>query len=184
MAGRTDYLQRAPTQVNLVAIVQPARNVEWFSGGVRLRIEPYGQGSANFVWGKFRLRVFFRAAGVGPRKVRIHAVHIAKSPVVPNVVVVSMRVHHAHRKFGQSCNYGLDIADTHAGVEQQRFVIANDQIRDDLFQLMGLINGKYAGANLIHLEPRICVWNTLQLAVGRTRQVLAPLCLLSSQRRR
>src|SRR5258706_4187733 len=49
---------------------------------------------------------------------------------------------------------------------------------------MRFVDSEYARTNLVNLKPRVRSWNSLQLAVSRARQVLAPFCLLGSQRRR
>src|SRR5712671_895153 len=151
---------------------------------VCLRIESGRQRSANFIGSKFCLRIFSRSSRVGAGEVRIHAVDVAESPVVTHMVVVSMGVQHAHWKLGQSCDYRLDIADAHAGVEQQRLVTAHDQIRDNVYQLVWFVNRKHSRTNLVHLKPAVGDWNSFQLAVCRARQVLAPLWLLRKQRGR
>src|SRR5713101_2043311 len=183
MAGRADDLERASAQLNLVAVVKPVSNVKRLDR-IRLRIEPGWQRSAELIRSKFGLRIILRSPSIGSGEIRIHAVNVGEPPIVPNVIVVCMRVHHAYGKLGQSCNYSLNIADAHAGVQQRGSATADDQIRNHFFQLMRFVDGKYATANLVHLKPWVRGWNALQLAVGRTGKFPAPLWLLSSQRQR
>ena len=120
----------------------------------------------------------FRAFGVGPGEVGVHSIDITKTPVVSDVIVVRVRIHHAHWQPRQFLDHLADIADAHAGVEEDRLPVSQDQIRNHLFRLMWLINGEYARTNFVNLKPRVGNFDAVQFGILGTRQIPAPLRFL------
>src|SRR5581483_2316432 len=176
MSGSGDYFKHTATQIDLIAIVEPMRDLKWH-GGIGFGIKTSRQFAANLARRELRLRIFLRASGIGARELGIHAVDIVESPVVADVIVVCMRIDHADRQFRQMLHKIFDIADAHAGVEQQALLRSEQQIRDDFFGLMRLIDGKHTWTNAIDFEPRVRLINFFQLAVLRARKFPAPLRL-------
>ena len=119
-----------------------------------------------------------RPLGVFTRESGVHAVDFAEAPIVAYVVIVRVGVHHADRQIGQALDNFFDVADAHAGIEQQRLFFTDDQVGNDFFLLMRLIDGEEAGADAIDLKPFVRDIDALQLAIGRARQVAAPLRFL------
>src|SRR5260370_14474515 len=119
---------------------------------MRLPVESGWEGSEELIRSKFGLRIILRPPSIGSGEIRIHAVNVGEPPIVPDVIVVCMRVHHAYGKLGQSCNYSLNIADAHAAVQQRGSAPPDHQIRNHFFQLIRFVHGKYATANLVHLK--------------------------------
>src|ERR1700732_4102275 len=112
----------------------------------------------------------------------VHAIDSAEAPVVAYVIVVSVRVHYTHRQIGQAFYNLLDIADAHAGIEQQSLFFSDDQVRNNFFLLVRFVNSEQAGTNAIHLEPSVRHVYALQLAVGWAREFAAPLWFLPGLR--
>ena len=50
-----------------------------------------------------------------------------------------------------------DVGDAHASVEEESLFGADDEIRDDFFSLVRLVNGKNAGSDFVNFKPGI-VW--------------------------
>ena len=57
-------------------------------------------------------------------------------------------------------------------------LFAEDEIRDDLFLLVRLVDGEDSGSDAIHLEPFVRHVHALEFAVTRARKFSAPLRLL------
>jgi hypothetical protein len=66
---------------------------------------------------------------------------------------VSVRVQQDDRQPGQLGDNFLKVADSHASVEQQRPLLADDQVADGLLRLVRLVDGENALGRLIDLEP-------------------------------
>src|SRR6478609_5026268 len=74
--------------------------------------------------------------------------------------------------------HAVDVADAHAGIEEQCLFCADDEIGDDFFLLVRLIDGEQAGANAIDLKPFVRDVHAFQLAIGGAREIAAPLGFL------
>ena len=90
------------------------------------------------------------------------------------MIVVGVRIQHDDRQLRQFGRDFLDVADAHAGVEQQRALLADDQIADRFFGLMRFIDGEDAGCRFVDFEPGIADGNALESFVFRARQRAAP----------
>src|SRR5579871_4247164 len=110
---------------------------------------------------------------------RVHSVDPVEPPVIAYMIVVSMRIDHAHRPLRESFYYFLYVADAHACIKEQCLLCPYNQIGDDFFLLMGLVDGKNTRPDAVHLKPFVRDIYVLQLAVGRTRQITAPLRFLA-----
>jgi hypothetical protein len=79
------------------------------------------------------------------------------------------------RQVGQLDGNFLDVAVSHAGVEEQRPLFANDQITNGLFGLVRFVDGENAPGWPVNLEPWVADRNVLKIFVFRVRQRTAPL---------
>src|SRR6267154_6321183 len=153
--------------------MQPVRDVKC-SRPVRFWVEADWKGSADLSRRKLSLGVGCRSSCIRASEIGRHAIHIVEAPIVSDVVVVGMRIHNADGELRQSLNHGFNIAYPHSGVEQNRLLGADDEIRDHFFKLMRLINGVHSRTNLENLEPWIWNLHPLKFVVLRTREALAP----------
>src|SRR2546422_2709938 len=70
------------------------------------------------------------------------------------MIVMGMGVQHDDRQLGQLGGNLLQIADAHASVEQRCPLVADNEVTDDFFRLMRLINGENGGGGFLKLKPR------------------------------
>src|SRR6267378_1364557 len=173
VAGRGYNLQSAAAEIDLEAVVNRAGD---FPGLCRVRfwIEPLWQIAAELAGSNFRLCVFARTFRIRPRELGVHAVDESELPVAPDVIVVSVRVEHDDRARRQLGSDSANVADAHAGVEQERLLVAHNEIGDDFFRLMRLVNGKDSGDDFVDLEPWIVRKNALERFVFRAWQRATP----------
>ena len=78
---------------------------------------------------------------------------LGEAPVVAHVVEVGVAVDQGDGLVRQKFHDGLDVAQAHAGVQQQGFFLALDQIADDFLEMVGLVDGRYAFRHFIWFEP-------------------------------
>src|ERR1051326_6078557 len=76
------------------------------------------------------------------------------------------------REFGSDF---LDVADAHTGIEQQRSLVADDEVADDFLELMGLVNRKDRRRDFVNFKPGIAHVDALQLLVFGARESPAPI---------
>ncbi len=82
---------------------------------------------------------------------------------------------------GQASELGdnlLHVADAHAGVEEKGLFFAHDQIGDNFFLLVRLVDGEEPGADAVDLKPLVRYVHALEFAVSRAWKLAAPLGLL------
>ena len=127
-------------------------------GGIFRRVKSWGQRAADFAGRDLCLGIFSRAFGVGASEIGIHAVDVAEAPVVAHMIVVGVGVQHADGKTGQAFDYFANVADAHAGIEQQGSRLPQDQVGNYFFRLMGFIDGENARTNPVSLKPRDPRW--------------------------
>src|SRR6201987_1445936 len=90
------------------------------------------------------------------------------------MIVVSMRVQDDDRQLGQLGDNFLEVADPHAGVEEQSPLLADDQVADSLLGLVRFVDGKNALGRLINLEPLVVDRDAFESLLFRSRQREAP----------
>ncbi len=76
-----------------------------------------------------------------------------------------------------------EIADAHAGVEEQRVFFADNQVGDGFFRLMRFVDSEDVRDDPIHLEPGITDRDAFKSFVFGTRQGAAPFRLFGRLRR-
>src|SRR5438132_12480430 len=91
------------------------------------------------------------------------------------MIVMGMGVQHDDRQLGQLGGNLLQIADAHASVEQRCPLVADNEITDDFFRLMRLINGENGGCDFVDLKPGIADGHALENFVFRAGLGGAPL---------
>src|SRR5215469_5363947 len=90
------------------------------------------------------------------------------------MIIVSVRVQQDDRQLGQLGDNFLEVADSHAGVEEQGPLIADDQIADGLLGLVRFVDGENALGRLIDFEPWVADRDAFDSFVFRSRQRAAP----------
>ena len=68
-----------------------------------------------------------------------------------------------------------NVADAHAGIEEQRLLRADDEIRDDFFGLVRLVDGENARRNFVDFKPRLVRQHAFERFVFRARESFAPI---------
>jgi len=94
------------------------------------------------------------------------------------MVVVGVRIQDDDRESRESRDQLADVADAHAGVEEQAFS-CRDEVGDDFLGLVRFVNGEGVGRNFVNLEPRIADRHAFERFVFRARKWLAPVGSLS-----
>src|SRR6185436_20343111 len=95
-------------------------------------------------------------------------------PVVAYVIVVRVRIKNHDGAGGQTRHEIVQVADAHAGVEEQRLFGAHDQIGDGLFGLVRFVDGEDARLDLVDLEPGLVNEDALEGSIFRAREGFAP----------
>src|SRR5579859_3223686 len=153
--------------------MDPASDVKRFHA-VSLRIEAGREFAANCSGYNLFLRGGDGSFGVFTGEGGVHAVDFAEAPVVAHVIVVCVRVHHAYGQRREAFDHFPDVTDAHAGVKEQGLLFADDQVGDDFFLLVRLVDGEQSGADAIDLKPLVGDVDAFQLAIGGAREVAAP----------
>src|ERR1700687_1914138 len=165
--------ERAAAEIDLEAVVNRAGDFPGFCR-VRFWIEPLWQIAAELAGSNFRLRIFARTFRIRPRELGVHAVNKSELPVAPDVIVVRVRVQNDHRTRRQLGSDFANVTDAHAGVEKELLLVAHNEIGDDFFRLMRLVDGENSRQNFVDLEPWIVRKNALKRFVFRAWQRAAP----------
>ncbi len=97
--------------------------------------------------------------------------------VAADVVVVGVRVEDHDLAVGELADQPAHVADAEAGVEQQRPLGADDQVRDHLLELARLVDRQHPRADLVDLEPLLALGDRRKGGPGRARQRPPPLVL-------
>ena len=90
------------------------------------------------------------------------------------MVVVGVRIEDDDRQRGELGDDFAEIADAHAGVEEQSLFFAHNQVGDGFFRLMRFVDGEDARDDLIDFEPGIADRDAFESLVFGTRQGAAP----------
>src|SRR4030042_2534469 len=76
--------------------------------------------------------------------------YVLEAVVVAHVIVMMMRIDYGYGLVDEVPGEFLDIADAHAGIQEDSTLSAHDEIRDHLLRMIGLGDGPhilgYAGA--------------------------------------
>jgi hypothetical protein len=144
-------------------------------GAVRFRIEALGKFAADLARSEFILRIGGGTLGILAAEIRVHGINGVELPVAAHMVVVGVGVQDDDRERRESRDQLAHVADTHAGIEEQGFVLAEDEVGDDFFGLMRLVDGEGFRRNFVDLEPWIAGRYAFKGFVFRARKRLAPL---------
>src|SRR5213594_2224111 len=177
VARRGKNFQGAAAQVDLEAFVNKARNLPGLRG-VRFWIKSLWQIAAELIRRNFRMGILARTFRIRAREAGVRAVDKIELPVAADVIVVSVRVEHDDETRRQLGSNFADVADAHAGVEEKRLLVADNEIRNGFFRLMRFVNGENAGRHSIDFEPRIARKHAFERFVFRARKRAAPFGLL------
>ncbi len=120
------------------------------------------------------MRVVARAFGVGACEGRVHAKDKREKGIAADVVVVRVGIQHDDGAARQLPDDFVDVGDAHAGVEEQGLLGADDEIGDDFFGLVRLVNGENAGRDFVNFKPWLVGQHAFERFVFRAREVLAP----------
>ena len=90
------------------------------------------------------------------------------------MIVMSMGVQYDDGKLRQFCGDFLDVAEAHARIEQERTLLADDQVADGLFGLMGFVDGEDGGRGFIDFEPGVADRDALESFVFGAGKCAAP----------
>ena len=104
--------------------------------------------------------------------------HLWEAPVISRMVEMPVAVHHREFPGPELADKGLDIADPHAGVQDQGPVAALDDIYVHFLKMLGLADGHDVPGKLIAFEPAAAVVlrrDFLVLGVVRSRFRCFPL---------
>ncbi len=120
------------------------------------------------------MSVFAGTFGVGAGEVGVHTEDVVELPVAADVVVVSVRVDDGDGELGEFGGNFLQVADAHAGVQEQRFFFAEDEVGDGFFGLVRLVDGVDVRRGDVDFKPGVGDGNALQRFVFGARERLAP----------
>src|SRR5580704_17846509 len=174
VAGREDDLKSPAAEGNVLTVLHPPRNMEGPS-----RIAPglhsCGQSSADALGSESVARISVRPAlFAGAGEGSVLSQNVGKFGVAAGVVEVGVGVEHGDRQFRQARDHVVDFSDPHSRVKQQCPLAAEDQVGDDLFKLVGLVDGVNAVADAVYLEPVVVYVNPLQRLVFGAWEFTAP----------
>ena len=122
----------------------------------------------------FPLGVLARALRVGPREVRVHAIDRGELPVAANVIVVGVGVENDDGELGEFGGDFLNVADAHAGVEEQGLLLTDDEVGDDFFGLVGFVNREDVRGGFVDFEPGVGDLHALEGFVFGAGERFAP----------
>lgn len=181
MAGGGDDLEFAATEIENVAVL----NV--FGDGPRLGaiafgVEIFGKLTTDLAGSEFVLRVLSGAFSVLAGEVGVHGIDGVELPIVADVVVVGVGIENNDGEGSEFADEFTDVADTHAGVEEEGLLSAEDEVGDDFFELVRLVNGEGVGSDLVDLKPGVGDLDALEGFVLRAGKGLAPVGNLASLR--
>ena len=153
VAGRRDHAKFPTAQVEHVTLLDGHD-----LAGLRvprLKIEPWLAVEPQRLGRAVRIVRLLRRAGSQMRHAfgQVKQMRLGEAPIVAHVVEVRVGVDQGDRLVRQEFDEGLDVAKAHAGVQQQRGRIAFDQIADDLFEMVRLVDRRDAGRHPVRFEP-------------------------------
>ena len=126
------------------------------------------------VRGDFGLRVFAGTFCAGAGEGGVHSIDERELPVAADVIVVGVGIEYDDGARGDPRDDNFDVADAHAGIEEQSLLGAYDEIRNDFFSLMRFVDGERGGRDFVNFEPGFIRQNSLQSFVLRAGKTLAP----------
>src|SRR5208283_1718365 len=185
VAGSGNNFERAVAEVEFVAVMDILGDGPGL-GAIRFRIKALGKLATDLAWSELILSVSSGTLGILPAEIRVHAEDGVELPVAANVIVVGVRIQDDDRESRESRDQLADVADAHAGVKEQRFFLAKDEVGDDLFGLVRFVDGEGVWRDFVNLEPGIGGRYALKGFVFRARKTLTPfgnlcICVSSNQ---
>ncbi len=174
MAGCRNDFEGAAPEIDFEAVFNEERDVPWL-GGVGFRVKTLWQIAADHSGRELFLGVVAGALCVLTREVCVHAVDKREKGIAADVIVVRVRVQDDDGTIGQLRDDFVDVGDAHAGVEEQRLLGADDEIGDDFFGLVRLVNGEDAGRDFVDFKPRVVRENAFERFVLWAGKSFAPI---------
>jgi hypothetical protein len=174
VAGGGDDFDEASAQVDGVAIVDEFGDGPGF-GAIGFGIEGFGEITADLARAGFCLCVCGGPFGVCAGEIGIHGIDGVELPVATDVVVVGVGIQNDDGKSSEFASDFANVADAHAGVEEQCFLFAEDEVGDDFFGLVWFVDGESVGRDLVDLEPRVGDFHALESFVFGAGKRLAPI---------
>src|SRR5580704_9095896 len=117
MPRRREYLQHSAAEVHRVAVVNPVSDLKR-ARGIGLCVKSSRQLATNRSACKFSQRVGRGTFRIRAREIRIHAINVVKFPVVADMVVMRMGIHHRDWQGRKRRKYAFDVSNAEAGIEQ------------------------------------------------------------------
>ncbi len=173
VAGRRDDFYGAAAEIYFEAVVDEERNFPGL-GGIFCGIEIFGQRAAQLVFGDFGLRVCAGAFSARASEGGVHPVDERELPVAADVIVVGVGIEYHDGARSEARDDGFDVADAHAGVEEQRLLRAYDEKGDDFFALMRFVNRERGWRYFVNFKPRVVERDLFERFVFRAREIFAP----------
>src|SRR5262249_5843432 len=90
------------------------------------------------------------------------------------MIIVRVRIQRNDGQLGELSSDFLNIADAYSSIEEQSLLVTDNQIADDFFSLMRLVDRKNSLANFVHFKPGIADSNPPQRFVFGPRQRPTP----------
>ena len=153
VAGRGDHAQAASAQVEHVTLLDghdfaglrvPRLKVE-----PGLAVEPQSLGHAVFGIRLEHVPALELLHIVG----QVEQMRLGEAPVVAHVVEVRVGIDQGDGLVRQEFYDGLDVAQAHAGIQQQRGRLSLDQVADDFLEMVRFIDRRDTGRHAVRFEP-------------------------------
>ena len=84
---------------------------------------------------------------------QVEQMNLGEAPVVAHVVEVRVGIDQGDGLVRQEFDDGFDVAQAHAGIQQQRGRLSLDQVADDFLEMMRLVDRRDAGRHAVRFEP-------------------------------
>jgi hypothetical protein len=175
VTGCEDDFELAAAEIDAIAIANRPRDLPR-TNRIRIRANATRQSSANALRSKSVARVdvglaFSVLSTVGDVLIE----NFREFEITASVVEMRVRVQHAYRQFRELRHNILDAGHSKPGVEEKCAIMAEDQVRDDFFELVRLVDRKNVGTNPVDLEPVTVNLNACETFVFGPWQLLSPL---------
>ena len=154
VAGSGDDLEFAATEIENIAVLNIFGDGPGL-GAIGFGVEILGKLATDLARGEFILGVLSGAFGILAGEIGVHRIDGVELPVAADVIVVSVRIENDDREGSELADEFADVADAHAGVKEESLLLAEDEVGNDFFELMRLVNGESVGSDFIDLEPGI-----------------------------
>ena len=95
-------------------------------------------------------------------------------PVAADVIVVGVGIEYDNGARSEARDDRFDVADAHAGIEEQCLLGADDQVGNDFFGLLWLVDREGGWSDFVNFEPWIVEGDLFEGFVFWAREIFAP----------